>query len=246
MKTSSLAFIIALLTGLSASPNARAQSGWVSGLYQIVSGQYTECCGFAGNDSGYLLPHEAQTYVNFKLDEAGVTARLTFLAQDAKSVFSVVPCPPPDLIEFNFGFGNVFPDRVEFHVDPGPPPHPRYWDYIVTNETDRLYINGSLRLLQPGCSDTPNQFGHTNVVAVRVAPPRISLTEFSKEGALLMVQGLAGWTDVLEGSSDLVAWTPISTNVMPATLCPVCPYILVRDPESTNLVHRFYRSLETP
>ena len=28
--------------------------------------------------------------------------------------------------------------------------------------------------------------------------------------------------------TNLVSWTPISTNLMPATQCPICPYILVR------------------
>ena len=60
-----------------------------------------------------------------------------------------------------------------------------------------------------------------------------------------VIQGQAGRTNVLEASTDLAVWTPISTNLMPYTLCPQCPYILVRDPESPNLDHRFYRCSET-
>ena len=51
---------------------------------------------------------------------------------------------------------------------------------------------------------------------------------------------------MIEASTNLVSWMPISTNVMPATLCPICPYILFRDSDSTNLAKRFYRSFEFP
>jgi hypothetical protein len=51
---------------------------------------------------------------------------------------------------------------------------------------------------------------------------------------------------LVEASTNLVSWTPISTNLMPATQCPICPYILFRDPASTNLAKRFYRSFEIP
>ena len=70
--------------------------------------------------------------------------------------------------------------------------------------------------------------------------------EFSKDGPLLFIQGNTGWTNVIEASTDSVTWTPISTNLMPNTLCPICPYILVRDAVSTNLVRRFYRCFEIP
>ena len=36
------------------------------------------------------------------------------------------------------------------------------------------------------------------------------------------------------------------TSVMPATVCPICPYILFQDTASTNLSRRFYRSFEIP
>ena len=59
-----------------------------------------------------------------------------------------------------------------------------------------------------------------------------------------MIQGQAGWTDVIEASSDLRNWTPVSTNVMDFSLCPICPFAVFEDPESTKLTSRFYRAYE--
>ena len=61
-----------------------------------------------------------------------------------------------------------------------------------------------------------------------------------------MVQGNAGWADVVEVSPDLAAWTPISTNWMDYSLCPTCPFVIVQDAASTNLAQRFYRAVEFP
>ena len=61
-----------------------------------------------------------------------------------------------------------------------------------------------------------------------------------------MVQGRAGWSDVIEASTDLVVWTPVSTNVMDFSLCPICPFAIFEDAASTNLAQRFYRAVEYP
>jgi len=65
-------------------------------------------------------------------------------------------------------------------------------------------------------------------------------------GALLRVQGHAGRTNVVECSSDLVQWTPISTNVMPVAVYPASPAVDVTDATGVNLVQRFYRACELP
>ena len=83
-------------------------------------------------------------------------------------------------------------------------------------------------------------------MAVSVPHPTIKITEFSKEGALLFVQGISNWTNIIEASADLSSWTSISTNVMPSSVCPICPFIQFRDPASTNLPHRYYRTLQFP
>src|SRR5262249_13929637 len=85
---------------------AAAQNSAASGLYQILSGTYTECCGIAGGFH-FSLPSEGQTFVKLKFDSPGGLATMTFLGSDARTVFSVVPCPPanPNPINFNLGFG---------------------------------------------------------------------------------------------------------------------------------------------
>ena len=224
---------------------AGAQSGAASGLYQIISGTYDACCGFGG-DIRSSLPNESQSFVRLTVDSQRNTGSVTFLGEDLRTVFGIVPCPAGEAINFSFDQGLVFTNRIVFHVDPGPPPYAVYWNYSVSNSTDRLRIDGTLGMAQQNCVDVPTRFSHSNVVAVLMPGPKLSITEFSKEGALLFVQGRAGWTNVIEASTDLAAWTPISTNLMPATLCPVCPYILYRDTASTNLARRFYRCFEIP
>ena len=171
---------------------------------------------------------------------------MAFLGADGQTVFSIVPCLPGDPIKFRFDYGFFLSDSIVFHVDPGPPPYGLYWNYWVTNSTDTLRINGTLGTAQQSCADVPTQFSHSNVVAVLVPGPTLRITEFSKDGPLLFIQGSAGWTNVTEASTDLIIWTAISTNLMPNTKCAVCPYVEFRDAASTNLARRFYRSFEIP
>jgi hypothetical protein len=222
-----------------------AQSVPTSGLYEIASGTYTECCGIAG-ETRSSLPNEGQSFVRLTEEAQTGLATMTFLGRDLQTVFSVVPCPIGDPIPFLFNYGFIYSNSIMFLVDPGPPPYGIYWHYLVDYSTNSLQINGALGMAGEGCSDVLTDFGYSNVVAQLVTGPRMSVSEFSKEGALLFIQGHAGCTNVIEASTNLVSWTPISTNLMPATTCPICPYIVFRDPASTNLARRFYRSFEFP
>jgi hypothetical protein len=222
---------------------AHAQNAPASGMYQIVSGTYIACCGFAGEIRS-SLPNDNQGFVRLSVDAQSHIGSMAFLGKDMRTVFSVIACPPDDPIKFSFDYGFVVSDSLVFHVDPGPPPYHKYWNYTVSNSVDTLRINGVLGVNSQFCADVPTRFSHSNVVAVLLIPPKIRITEFSKEGALLFIQGQAGRTNVLEASTDLATWTAISTNLMPFTLCPECPYILFRD--SLNLNRRFYRCSETP
>jgi hypothetical protein len=224
---------------------AHAQSVPTSGLYEIMSGTYTECCGIAG-ELRSPVPIEGQRFVRLMVDTQVNLATMTFLGRDLKTVFSVVPCPIGDPVPFFFNYGFIYSNSIIFFVDPGPPPYGLYWNYLVDYSTNSLQINGTLGMAGQGCADVPTAFGHSNVVAQLVTGPRMSVTEYSKQGALLFIQGHAGWTNVIEASTNLVSWTPISTNLMPATTCPICPYIMFRDPASTNLARRYYRSFEFP
>jgi hypothetical protein len=224
---------------------AGAQSRPATGLYQIISGTYGECCGIAGEFRS-SLPNENQSFVRLTVEPQSGIATMAFLRADGQTIFSVVPCAPGDPINFNLVYGFFFSNSIVFHVDPGPPPYAVFWNYSVSHSTDSLRINGTLGTAQQFCADVPTQFGHSNVVAVLVPGPTLRITEFSKDGPLLFIQGNTGWTNVIEASADSVAWSPISTNLMPNTLCPICPYILFRDAGSTNLARRFYRCFEIP
>jgi hypothetical protein len=234
----SLAFVVSTYP-------AGAQSGAVSGLYQVVSGRYSECCGFAGGEFAHDLPTETQSFVRFTLDAGGNVATMKFLAADMQTVFHTIPCPASGAIDFSFDHGLVFSNRTVFHVDPGGLPYQLYWNYTVSNSPNRLRIDGTLGTARLACADVPTRFSHSNVVAVLIPPPKLTLLEFSKDhAARIMVQGNPGWTDVIESSTDLASWTPVSTNVMDFSLCPICPFVIFEDPTSTNLARRFYRASE--
>src|SRR5206468_10884280 len=85
------------------------------------------------------------------------------------------------------------------------------------------------------------------VKADGVAPAvlQLSIPQLSPDGYVqFTVPGGWGQTNVLEASTDLVHWTPICTNVFPATACIDCPVIDFEDPRS--LPRRFYRAVLAP
>ena len=74
------------------------------------------------------------------------------------------------------------------------------------------------------------------------APPRLGPPVLKNGNIQLMIfNGRWGQTNIVEMSTDLVRWTPVSTNVFPATLCPICPFIVFQD-SLTNSARRFYRA----
>src|SRR5262245_19620583 len=108
MKRTSPRVVAALMLALSVCTCAiRAGNVPVSGLYQIVSGRYSACCGIAGNDFGYDLPDPKQSFVRFTVDPKGELASLTFLANDLRTVFSIVPCPGFGTVSFSFSNGII-------------------------------------------------------------------------------------------------------------------------------------------
>ena len=224
---------------------SNAQGAATSGVYQITSGTYVACCGIGGSLVS-SLPNASQTFIRLSVDPLNGLASMTFLGKDMRTVFSVPACPPGEPVGFSFDHGFIFSNTIAFHVDPGPPPNSAYWNYTVTNSADSLRLDGLLGMATSPCADVPNRFSHSNVVAVLVTGSRLTITAFSTNGALLMVQGQAGWTNVIQASMDLINWTPLTTNVMPNTFCPICPYFLYRDLATTNLARRFYRGLEAP
>ena len=92
----------------------------------------------------------------------------------------------------------------------------------------------------------PTRFSHSNVVAVLIPPPRLSITGVSSGVATLMIQGHTGTPNVIEASGDFVIWVGVSTNVMDFSLCPICPFAIFEEPASSGLKRRFYRAYELP
>lgn len=119
-----------------------------------------------------------------------------------------------------------------------------------TGEGTESYSLHPYSLLQIGYQtfETVDPGRFVSIVPVGlVPPPEIQVVAMLPGvGALLIVRGPAGRTNLVEGSDDLVKWLPVSTNVMPATVCPACPFINVTDPAATNMPCRFYRAIELP
>src|SRR5437867_9912246 len=107
---------IALTTAVASSMLYRASAapGPANGLYQIISGTYIECCGIGG-DFRSSLPNESQGFVRLTVDPQSDLATMTFLGEDSQTIFSVVPCPPGDPINFSFDYGFIFSNSIVFH-----------------------------------------------------------------------------------------------------------------------------------
>jgi len=78
------------------------------------------------------------------------------------------------------------------------------------------------------------------------ALPRLGIPQLLPDGCVQFTfpDGAWGPTNVLEASTDLVHWTPICTNIFPATACMDCPVIDFEDPNT--LPRRFYRVALAP
>ena len=228
-----LIIIPAMVLSLASS---MAQEWPVSGLYQIISGDYTVCAELCGPN--FSLPDANQSYVELAVDPQSNTVQLAILGADRHTAFG------------NFGSngctffltnGVVLPDHVQFAGQ--DPLLGGSWTYTVSNSAGGLRIDG-------GFANHPIYFGHANVVAVLVAAvpiPTISLPRASGSGAIefTVFNGRPGQTNVIEASTDLVRWTAISTNVFPST-DSICPFIDFQDPASNNLARRYYRAFSLP
>src|SRR6266852_6576676 len=162
------AIISALVLSFRSAP---AQGAPTNGLYQIVSGRYTACCGIAGPFI-YPLPDLSQTFIQLTIDPQSHLAQMTMLVQDAHTVFRIPPIGFSSGFAYSFSNGIVFPDRIEFRGPILPPgPDQPSFSYTLSNTADaRLIISGTVTLPCLGCADIPTQFEHTNVVALLLPP----------------------------------------------------------------------------
>src|SRR5437867_2955619 len=98
--------------------SSRAQEWPVSGLYRIISGDYSACVELCGTIHS-SLPDTSQSYVELAVEAQSNTAQMAILSEDRHTVFG------------NFGFtflltnGVVLPDHLQFAE--------REWSYTVSN-----------------------------------------------------------------------------------------------------------------
>lgn len=144
--------------------SGHAQAGLASGLYQITSGTYIEIGGIGGS-LDFPLPAASQSYIELTIDSQNNLAQMTFLAQDKHTVFR------------SFTNGVVLPDHIRWE-DPVPPPPPGqpYLCYTASNSAGALRIDG-VRITPLLGPDIPNQFVHTNVLALVMPIATIQFTE---------------------------------------------------------------------
>jgi hypothetical protein len=233
-----------LLVALALARNSHGQSSFTAGYYEISSGEYSQCCGIAGA-IGTSLPNDSQRFIRLTRDSQSPAATMTIFGADMQTVFSTRPfCPPPESIPFSFTGGLLFPDRIVFHVDPGP--NGLYWNYTVSNTPTSLRLYGRVGLARPSCADDFTEFSHTNVIATLIAPPKLEMKSYSQDGTTLFIQGRAMWQTVVEASSDLMTWVEIAREIMPATKCPICPFIEVQDNAGAGTTPRYYRVYQRP
>jgi len=197
------------------------------------------------------LPEADQSYVQLTVDSQANHARMAFLGEDLHTVFSTSPGGPETGFTFLFTTGTVLSDHIQFQPEIQEPEDQQSWTYTASSSAGKLQINGVATAPIPGGADIPEEFEHTNILAVLVSDdskPTISRPRFAANGAIqfTVIDSRPGHTNVIAASDDLVIWTPISTNILPATTCPVCPFIDFQDPASTNLIRRFYRSFSLP
>ena len=219
-----------------------AQTSPVGGLYQIISGHYAEYVeAFGGGPPKLPLPTQDQSYVEMAIDDQSQIARMTILGSDMQTIFS----------SGDFGLtltnGAIFPDYIRFDNRSGNQEMTINDQYTISNSMRKLRIDGAT--VGSGPATVPFLWEYSNVVATLVAPssqPLLSPPRAATNGIIQfrVFNGRPGETNVLEASTDLMTWIPISTNVFPATTCATCPFIdLV---ESPNLTRRFYRSVRLP
>jgi len=136
-----------------------------SGLYQIVTGTFTECCGIAGPHR-VPLPNPSQSFVRLTVEPSSKRTRMTFLDGDMRTFTEVIQCPPSTPVYFDFDHGFPYSSNIVYHADPGPAPLFQYFSYTVAFSKDTLRIEGILGFSPGFCVDIPNRFDHSNVVAV--------------------------------------------------------------------------------
>ena len=109
----------------------------------------------------------------------------------------------------------------------------------ATNQSGTAIITVTV---SDGLQTASNQF--TIVVRPQKKQLHLTVPEVTAAGPIqFMIRGGdPGDTVVLEASDDFSKWFPMSTNIFPASLCIICPFIAVGDPIAESKL-RFYRAI---
>jgi hypothetical protein len=130
------------------------------------------------------------------------------------------------------------------------PQSPTTWSGIISLQAQQLYAiemdyfqGGGGALAQLAWSSASTASGivpQTQLYPFTSLPPllQISAHPFTNGAFQLQISSVAGQSYVLQGSTDLVSWTSLSTNVAPSNIT-----VLI-DANATNFPARFYRAVE--
>ena len=140
---------------------------------------------------------------------------MTFLGEDMRTIFSIVPCPSAGSINFTLLGFVLSDDTMVFHVDPSPPPYAVSWYYTASNSANSLQIDGTLGTVYSPCADAPTRFNHTNVVAVLVSPPVIDRIERDGTSIRFHLTGPPQYVYTVEFTDSLTTtnWSPLASYV---------------------------------
>jgi hypothetical protein len=227
-----------IFTLAAAAPQAWSQDAPTGGVYQIISGRHTSCCGIGGPLT-HSLPDGSSSYIELTVDTPNKSAAMRILGDDLSTVLQI----PADASreEFNYSVANgvVLPDRIQFG-DPLLPPIPGQpsYSFVLSNSADGLVLNGTVYDPCLGCADIPETFQHTNVVAalMPVAGIRVSEVEICWNAASNLTYQVQ-YRTALDPGTWIALGSTITGNG--AVQC-------VADKVPADRTQRFYRVLIVP
>ena len=157
--------------------SACAEGVPTSGMYQIVSGRYIACCGFGG-PYNTPLPNVNDAFIELTVDPQNNLAQMKILGQDMHTVFQTPTNLPGEEFTYSFTNGIVFPDHIEFGKPFVPPvPDQASLGFVISNSAGAISLNGIVVVPCVGCADVPEEFQHTNVMAVLMPVTTIRVSE---------------------------------------------------------------------
>jgi hypothetical protein len=217
-----IAFIQTTIVGvtLMMSEAALGQVPINRGLYQIVSGTYSQAGGFTGGWSE-SLPSGAFAFVALSADRGTETSQLIFLGRNLRPSFSPLTNGVTSGDQLRFDYVTVFPS----------PTNVTTINYAVTTNADTIVVDGSADIsyhpCQCVCADCVTGHQHTlvrailtPVVAIRVVdrPELCWATTMNRSYRVYYTTGLTtnpwmSWEAPIAGTGTTVCVPiPVATN----------------------------------